>query len=65
MFNLSEIQFVVPATPEEFDAARHIFEEYAAQLDVDLCFQNFDAELAKLAWRIHCTTRDFVAGQGG
>ena len=55
--NLSKIQFVVPATPEEFDAARHIFEEYAAQLDVDLCFQNFDAELANLPG-------EYVAPQG-
>ena len=42
------IKLIVPATPEELDATRRIFEEYAAQLDVDLCFQNFDAELANL-----------------
>ena len=46
--NMPDIQFIVPATPEELDITRQIFEEYAAQLDVDLCFQNFDNELASL-----------------
>lgn len=34
--------------PDEIAAARSMFEEYAASLDVDLCFQGFDAELARL-----------------
>lgn len=34
--------------PKQIDATRLIFREYAAGLGIDLCFQNFDAELATL-----------------
>ena len=39
---------MTPQTPEELQACRLIFEEYADQLGIDLCFQNFNAELASL-----------------
>ena len=52
-----DIQLIVPTSPEEVDAARRIFTDYAAQLDVDLCFQNFDAELANLPG-------EYIAPQG-
>lgn len=42
------IQLINPVQPEQLDAARDIFREYAAGLGVDLCFQSFDAELAAL-----------------
>lgn len=43
-----QIRLVIPETPAQFDAARAIFREYADSLDVDLCFQGFEAELAGL-----------------
>lgn len=42
------IELLTPATAEQLDATREIFRDYAASLDVDLCFQGFDAELAAL-----------------
>jgi ribosomal protein S18 acetylase RimI-like enzyme len=44
----SDIVLVSPATPEQFEAARELFGEYATALKVDLCFQGFEAELAGL-----------------
>ena len=43
-----EIRLVFPDTPELIAATREIFREYAHSLDIDLCFQNFEAELASL-----------------
>ena len=42
------IRLQTPDTPEQLDAARGLFREYAQDLGIDLCFQNFDAELATL-----------------
>lgn len=42
------IELVTADTPELIAGARAIFREYAASLDVDLCFQGFEAELAGL-----------------
>lgn len=42
------IVLAVPDDAHELAEARAIFREYAASLKVDLCFQNFDDELAGL-----------------
>lgn len=43
-----EIRLVTPDTPALLAATREIFREYAQSLAVDLCFQNFEQELAGL-----------------
>lgn len=45
---LHSLQFITPATLEQLAATRLLFVEYAEQLGIDLCFQNFQAELESL-----------------
>ena len=53
----ASFKFITPVTLAQRDATRAIFQEYAVQSGVDLCFQNFDAELAGLPG-------DYAAPQG-
>lgn len=43
-----EVALYCAHTPELLEQARAIFREYARSLPVDLCFQNFDEEVANL-----------------
>jgi GNAT superfamily N-acetyltransferase len=45
-FSLTEI--ICAQSPEHIEHARELFKEYAAWLEIDLRFQNFDKELAEL-----------------
>jgi putative acetyltransferase len=44
----SVIHLVVADSVHLLDQTRQIFRDYAASLDIDLCFQNFESELAQL-----------------
>lgn len=44
----ASVALLTPTQPDELAATRAIFQEYADQLGVDLCFQSFDTELATL-----------------
>lgn len=44
----ASVALLTPTQPDELAATRAIFQEYAEQLGVDLCFQSFDTELATL-----------------
>jgi putative acetyltransferase len=45
-FSLTEI--LRARSPDDIEHARQLFKEYAAWLEIDLCFQNFEKELAEL-----------------
>lgn len=43
-----QVDIVNALLPQHLEACRSLFSEYGQSLDIDLCFQDFDAELATL-----------------
>jgi GNAT superfamily N-acetyltransferase len=43
-----QMQIVSATKPDHISAARRLFREYESWLQIDLCFQNFEKELANL-----------------
>ena len=44
----NQFQLFTPTLPDDILAVRSLFVEYANSLEIDLCFQNFESELANL-----------------
>jgi len=42
------MRFIQATSSQEIDQARALFREYSSWIEIDLCFQNFDQEIARL-----------------
>jgi putative acetyltransferase len=59
------VKIVQAQSPEDIDRTRELFQEYAGWLGINLCFQNFEKELAELPGEyVPPTGRLFLAVDG-
>jgi putative acetyltransferase len=64
-FHDRSMNLIQASSTEQVQQARQLFEEYAAWLEINLCFQNFDKELAELPGDYAPPSgRLFLAGDG-
>ena len=62
----ASVRLLQAATPHQWDAARRLVREYAASLNVDLSFQNFEEELQHFASEYAAPDGAFIlAAQAG
>lgn len=54
-----------PVLPEEMNLVRELFREYQAAIGVDLCFQSFEEELARLPGRYAPPQGTILVGDDG
>ncbi|MGH8238134.1 MAG: GNAT family N-acetyltransferase [Steroidobacteraceae bacterium] len=57
------VRLLQATAPHEWDAARRLVQEYAASLDVDLSFQNFDQELQHFTTEYATPTGAFILAE--
>lgn len=57
------VRLLQATTPREWDEARRLVREYAAALDVDLSFQNFEQELEHFTTEYAAPTGAFVLAE--
>ena len=65
MLPLGEMKIKHPQTKTEMDEIRRLFREYESFLDVDLCFQSFEEELASLPGKYSRPSGDLLIGLDG
>jgi putative acetyltransferase len=53
MMDAAKYRFLLVSDPKGFDKARVLFREYAAEIKINLCFQDFETELKEIHLQYH------------